>query len=350
MEEGIKKNLEDLQITLTKQFGKGTIFQGSKTKNNIKIEKWEMESPELASIFGEGFPKGRIIEIYGPESSGKTTLATIIAGNIQKQNENILYIDTEHVFDIEYAKKLGLDTDEDSFLISQPNNGEQALEIVEQAIKSNSIGLIVVDSVAALTPKAEIEGNMGDAHMGLQARLMSQAMRKIIMCLAKSKTSIIFLNQLRNKIGVIWGSNETTTGGNALKFYASIRIDIRRIEWLKQGDKVYGQKVRIKSVKNKITMPFKKIELDLEFGLGFNIYKEYIELGVTYNIIDKMGTWYSYKDTRLGQGKDNASKYLKTNIDIFNNVKKDLKAVMYPGKETPKEEMIKVKRKVKKEK
>ena len=261
-----------------------------------------------------GFPKGRIIEIYGPESSGKTTVAIHAIAEAQKQGGIAAFIDAEHAFDRFYAEKLGVDVE--NLLISQPDNGEQALEIAEQLIRSSAIDIIVIDSVAALTPKAEIEGEMGDSKMGLQARLMSQALRKLTSAISKTNTTCIFINQLREKIGVMFGNPETTTGGNALKFYASVRIDIRRSTPIKDGDEVIGNQTKIKVVKNKVAPPFRKAEFDIMFGEGISLAGEIIDLGVQYGIVKKSGSWFSYNDVKLGQGRDAAKRTVSDNPEL----------------------------------
>ena len=269
-----------------------------------------------------GYPKGRIIEIYGPESSGKTTLAIHAIAEAQKAGGIAAFIDAEHAFDRFYAKKLGVDVDE--LLISQPDNGEQALEIADQLIRSSAIDIIVIDSVAALTPKAEIEGDMGDNKVGLQARLMSQALRKLTSTISKTNTTCIFINQLREKIGVMFGNPETTTGGNALKFYASVRLDIRRVTTLKDGDTPIGNQVRVKIVKNKVAPPFRKAEFEITFGEGISHVGEIVDLGVELGIIKKSGSWFSYGETRLGQGRDAVKKIIKDNPDLADELEQKI--------------------------
>jgi recombination protein RecA len=278
-----------------------------------------------------GYPKGRVIEIYGPESSGKTTLALHAIAESQKAGGIAAFIDAEHALDPTYAKKLGVNIDE--LWISQPDSGEQALEICESLVRSGAVDLIVVDSVAALTPQAEIDGDMGDSHMGLQARLMSQALRKLTGLLSKSNTTIIFINQIRMKIGVMFGNPETTTGGNALKFYASVRIEVRKIESISKGaDDIIGNRVRIKVVKNKVSPPFKKVELDLLFGEGISYVASVLDAAIKFNLIDKSGSWYSYNSEKIGQGREKTIDFLKENPDISVTLDKKLRAMMFPPK------------------
>ena len=278
-----------------------------------------------------GYPKGRIIEIYGPESSGKTTLAIHAIAEAQKNGGIAAFIDAEHAFDRFYAKKLGVDVDE--LLISQPDNGEQALEIADQLIRSSAIDIIVIDSVAALTPKAEIEGDMGDNKVGLQARLMSQALRKLTSTISKTNTTCIFINQLREKIGVMFGNPETTTGGNALKFYASVRLDIRRVTTLKDGDTPIGNQVRVKIVKNKVAPPFRKAEFEITFGEGISHVGEIVDLGVELGIIKKSGSWFSYGETRLGQGRDAVKKVIKDNPELSEELEDKIAAALKDANE-----------------
>ena len=308
------KALRAAMDKIEKSYGKGSIMK----LGDEQIERVEViptGSIGLNAALGVGgFPRGRVIEIYGPESSGKTTLAIHAIAEAQKAGGIAAFVDAEHAFDRFYAEKLGVDVD--NLWISQPDNGEQALEIAEQLIRSSAVDIVVIDSVAALTPKAEIEGEMGDSKMGLQARLMSQALRKLTSAISKTKTTCIFINQLREKIGVMFGNPETTTGGNALKFYASVRLDIRRIGTLKDGDDVFGNQVRVKIVKNKVAPPFRKAEFDIMFGEGISRSGEIIDLGVELNIVKKAGAWFSYNDTKLGQGRDAAKKCVEDNPEL----------------------------------
>jgi recombination protein RecA len=312
-----KEKLKALQLTMEKidkSYGKGSIMRmGDKPVEDVPAISSGSIGLNAAMGVG-GYPKGRIIEIFGPESSGKTTLAIHAIAEAQKSGGIAAIIDAEHAFDPTYAKKLGVDTDE--LLISQPDNGEQALEIADNLIRSGAIDLIVIDSVAALTPKAEIEGDMGDSKMGLQARLMSQALRKLTANINKTRTCCIFINQLREKIGVMFGNPETTTGGNALKFYASVRLDIRRIGQVKDGEEALGNHTRVKVVKNKVAPPFKKAEFDIMFGEGISKTGEIVDLGVEMNIIKKSGSWFSYGDTKLGQGREAVKNLMKDNPEL----------------------------------
>lgn len=312
-----KEKLKALQLTMDKiekSYGKGSIMKmGDRVVEDVPAIPSGSIGLDIALGVG-GFPKGRIVEIYGPESSGKTTLAIHAIAEAQKAGGIAAIIDAEHAFDPFYAKKLGVDTDE--LLISQPDNGEQALEIADNLIRSGAIDIVVVDSVAALTPKAEIEGEMGDSKMGLQARLMSQALRKLTANINKTKTCCIFINQLREKIGVMFGNPETTTGGNALKFYASVRLDIRRIGQIKDGEEVMGNHTRVKVVKNKVAPPFRKAEFDIMYGEGISKTGEIIDLGVNYNIIKKSGSWFSYGETKLGQGREAVKNILRDNQEL----------------------------------
>ena len=312
-----KEKLKALQLTMDKiekSYGKGSIMRlGDRPVDDVASISSGSIALDVALGIG-GYPKGRVVEIYGPESSGKTTLAIHAIAEAQKAGGIAAIVDAEHAFDPSYAKSLGVNIDE--LLISQPDNGEQALEIVDNLVRSGAIDIVVIDSVAALTPKAEIEGEMGDSKMGLQARLMSQALRKLTGNISKTKTCVIFINQLREKIGVMFGNPETTTGGNALKFYASVRLDIRRIGQIKDGEEIQGNNVRVKVVKNKIAPPFRKAEFDIIYGEGISKSGEIIDLGVLYNIVKKSGSWFSYGDTKLGQGRETVRKLIVDNPEL----------------------------------
>ncbi len=310
-----QKALDSALAQIERQFGKGSIMRLGADNPVEPIEAVSTGSLGLDIALGiGGLPRGRIIEIYGPESSGKTTLALHVAAEDQKTGGICAFVDAEHALDPIYARKLGINLDE--FLISQPDTGEQALEIVDTLVRSGAISLIIVDSVAALTPKAELEGDMGDMQMGSQARLMSQAMRKLTASISRSKCMVIFINQIRMKIGVMFGSPETTTGGNALKFYSSVRLDIRRIGSIKDRDEVVGNTTRVKVVKNKVAPPFKQVEFDIMFGSGISKTGELVDLGVKAGVVEKSGAWYSYGDERIGQGRENAKQFLKDNPDM----------------------------------
>jgi recombination protein RecA len=307
---------------IKKQFGLGAIMQlGGEYK--INVETFSSGSLGLDIALGGGLPKGRIIEIYGPESSGKTTLALHAVAQVQKAGGTAAFIDAENALDPAYAGRIGVDISK--FLVSQPDNGEQALEIVETLVRSNAVDIIVVDSVAALVPQAEIEGDMGDAHMGLQARLMSQALRKLTSIINKSKCTVIFINQLRMKIGIMFGNPETTTGGNALKFYASVRLDIRRISQIKSGEEAIGSRVRVKVVKNKIAPPFREAEFDVMFNLGINTTGEVLDLAVNHEIVQKGGAWFEYEGTKLGQGREAAKQYLLDNPAVLKKIEEQVR-------------------------
>ena len=320
------KVLSAVMDKIEKDFGKGSIMKmSSQAVGDIAVIPSGSVTLDAALGVG-GYPKGRVIEIYGPESSGKTTLAIHAIAEAQKAGGIAAFIDAEHAFDSYYAQKLGVDVD--NLLISQPDNGEQALEIADSLIRSSAIDIIVIDSVAALTPKAEIEGEMGDSKMGLQARLMSQALRKLTASIAKTKTVCIFINQLRDKIGVVYGNPETTTGGNALKFYASVRIDIRRASVIKDGEEQLGTRTKVKVVKNKVAPPFKRAEFDIMFGEGISKIGEIIDLGVDYGIIRKAGSWFSYGEQKIGQGRDSVKELLKNNEELRNEIEEKLREAM----------------------
>ena len=327
MEVQQKEKTLDLAISqIEKQFGQGSIMRMGED-SIVKIESISTGSISLDAALGiGGIPRGRITEIYGPESSGKTTLTLHIIAEAQKTGGYAAFIDAEHAMDPEYAKKLGVDTD--NLLISQPDTGEQALDITETLVRSGALDIIVIDSVAALVPKAELDGDMGDSHMGLQARLMSQALRKLTGSVSKSRTSVIFINQIRHKIGVMFGSPETTTGGNALKFYASIRLDIRRIGQIKEGDQVVGNRTRVKVVKNKVAPPFKNTEFDIMYGEGISYEGDLLDLAVQADIVNKMGAWYSYNKEKIGQGRENAKRYLQDNENVRNEIEIGVKAFL----------------------
>ncbi len=323
------KALEAALSQIDRQFGKGSIMRlGDEGRAPVEVIPTGSIALDVALGIG-GLPRGRIIEVYGPESSGKTTVALHAVANAQKAGGIAAFIDAEHALDPEYAKKLGVDTD--ALLVSQPDTGEQALEIMDMLIRSGAIDIIVIDSVAALVPKAEIEGEMGDSHVGLQARLMSQALRKITGALNSSGTTAIFINQLREKIGVFFGSPETTTGGKALKFYASVRMDIRRIETLKEGTDAVGNRTRVKIVKNKMAPPFKQAEFDILYGVGISREGSLIDLGVEHGFVRKSGAWYTYEGDQLGQGKENARKFLKDNPDLADEIDKKIKEKLGVG-------------------
>ena len=318
------KALESALSQIEKQYGKGAVMKLGDTSANMNIETVPTGAISLDIALGlGGVPRGRIIEIYGPESSGKTTVALHMVAEVQKSGGIAGFIDAEHALDPVYARNIGVDID--NLYISQPDNGEQALEITETMVRSGAVDIVVIDSVAALVPKAEIDGEMGDTHVGLQARLMSQALRKLTAVISKSHCVVIFINQLREKVGVMFGSPETTTGGRALKFYSSIRLDVRRIETLKQGGEVVGNRTRIKVVKNKIAPPFKEAEFDIMFGKGISREGDVLDLASDAGIIIKSGAWYSYNDAKIGQGRENAKQYLSENKDVFDEVYEKLR-------------------------
>lgn len=325
MDENKKKALGAALMQIEKQFGKGSVMRMGDVSSVKGVEVVSTGSLSLDIALGcGGLPKGRIIEIYGPESSGKTTMTLETIAQIQKSGGTAAFVDAEHALDPVYAEKIGINLDD--LLISQPDTGEQALEITDMLVRSGAVDMVVVDSVAALTPKAEIEGEMGDSHMGLQARLMSQALRKLTANIKRSNTLVIFINQLRMKIGVMFGNPETTTGGNALKFYASVRLDIRRIGSIKKGDEVIGNDTRVKIVKNKVAPPFKQAEFEILYGEGVSFLGELVDLGVKYGFIQKSGSWYSYGDQKIGQGKDNAKAFLAENPKVAEEVEAKIRA------------------------
>ncbi len=323
------KAIESALTQIERQFGKGAIMRlGQREHQAIPGIPTGSLAVDFA-IGGGGFPRGRVIEIFGPESSGKTTLALSVIGNAQRLGGVAAFIDAEHALDAEYAKKIGVDID--NLLVSQPDNGEQALEIAEMLVRSNGVDVVVVDSVAALVPRAELEGEMGDSHVGLQARLMSQALRKLTAIVAKSKTCLVFINQIREKIGVMFGSPETTTGGRALKFYSSVRIDIRRIASLKEGEEVIGSRAKVKVVKNKVAAPFRQAEFDLNYSEGISKTGELIDLGVEHKLVTKSGAWFSCGDVRLGQGREAAKQFLRDNPDLAVEIEGKLRDILGMG-------------------
>jgi len=332
MEDDRKKALSAALSQIERQFGKGAIMRMGDTTAVKDIEVVSTGSLQLDVALGVGgLPRGRVVEIYGPESSGKTTLSLEVVAQAQKAGGAAAFIDAEHALDPGYARKIGVNVDD--LLLSQPDSGEQALEIADMIVRSGAVDIIVIDSVAALTPKAELEGEMGDSHMGLQARLMSQALRKLTANIKRSNTLVIFINQIRMKIGVMFGSPETTTGGNALKFYASVRLDIRRIGSIKRGDEVVGNETRVKVVKNKVAPPFKQVEFDILYGEGISREGELIDLGVKNKIVEKSGAWYSYAGDRIGQGRDNVREYLKQHKDVAQAIDSQIRELLL-GKKT----------------
>ena len=344
MQNTEKTKAIDLAVSaIEKQFGKGSIMRLGETQSlygDVPVISAGALSLDIGLGIG-GYPRGRIVEIYGPESSGKTTLALTAIAEAQKAGGTAAFVDAEHALDVNYARNLGVRTED--LLISQPDTGEQALEITETLVRSGALDVLVVDSVAALTPRAEIEGDMGDSHMGLQARLMSQALRKLTGAINRSKTTVIFINQIRMKIGVMFGNPETTTGGNALKFYSSVRLDVRRIGAIKSGDEVIGNRTAVKVVKNKMAPPFAKVEFDIMYGLGISREGDILDLGVKHDIVDKSGAWFSYNGERLGQGRDNSKNFLKENPKMMEEIRQkvcDAKGISFgaPKKEeTPTE-------------
>ena len=334
MEDKRKRALAAALGQIEKQFGKGSVMRlgDAIASQDIAVVSTGSLGLDIALGIG-GLPKGRVVEIYGPESSGKTTLTLQVVAEAQRAGGTAAFVDAEHALDPIYAGRLGVNVDE--LLISQPDTGEQALEITDMLVRSGAVDVIVVDSVAALTPKAEIEGEMGDSHVGLHARLMSQALRKLTANIKRSNCMVIFINQIRMKIGVMFGSPETTTGGNALKFYCSVRLDIRRIGAIKKADEVLGNQTRVKVVKNKLAPPFRMAEFEILYGTGISREGELIDLGVKENIVEKSGSWYSYRGDRLGQGKENVREFLQTNADIASGIESELRARLLPGSAQP---------------
>jgi recombination protein RecA len=329
MQEDKKRALSAALTQIERQFGKGAIMRLGDTSAVRDIDVISTGSLNLDVALGVGgLPRGRVVEIYGPESSGKTTLTLEVIAQAQKAGGTAAFIDAEHALDPRYAKKIGVNVDE--LLVSQPDTGEQALEIADMVVRSGAVDVVVIDSVAALVPKAELEGDMGDTHVGLQARLMSQALRKLTSNIKRSNTLVIFINQIRMKIGVMFGSPETTSGGNALKFYASVRLDIRRIGAIKRGDEVVGNETRVKVVKNKVAPPFRQVEFDILYGEGFSREGELLDLGVANNLVDKSGAWYSYKGERIGQGRDNVREFLKQSPEMAAEIDKSLREKLLP--------------------
>ena len=335
MEDNKKKALSAALSQIEKQFGKGAVLRmGDQPREAIPSVSTGSLGLDIALGIG-GLPYGRIVEIYGPESSGKTTLTLQVIAEAQKQGKTCAFVDAEHALDPIYAEKLGVNVDD--LLVSQPDTGEQALEITDMLVRSGAVDVLIIDSVAALTPKAEIEGDMGDSHMGLQARLMSQALRKLTGNIKRSNTMVIFINQIRMKIGVMFGSPETTTGGNALKFYSSVRLDIRRIGAIKKGDEIIGNQTRVKVVKNKVSPPFRMAEFEILYGEGISREGEIIDFGVEHDLIEKSGSWYSYKEDRIGQGKENVREFLRTNPEIAQDIEDQIRAKLLPSKDANKE-------------
>jgi recombination protein RecA len=333
MEDNRKKALAAALSQIEKQFGKGSVMRLGDAGATYEVDSIPTGSLGLDIALGVGgIPRGRVIEIFGPESSGKTTLTLAIIASAQSHGGTAAFVDAEHALDPVYAEKLGVKVND--LLVSQPDTGEQALEITDMLVRSGAVDVVVVDSVAALTPKAEIEGEMGDQHMGLQARLMSQALRKLTGNIKRSNTIVIFINQIRMKIGVMFGNPETTTGGNALKFYSSVRMDIRRIGAIKNGEEVVGSQTRVKVVKNKVAPPFRETEFEIMYGTGISREGELIEIGVLHNLVEKSGSWYSYKGERIGQGKDNARQYLQQHPEIAADIEAQIRAKLIPEKAT----------------
>lgn len=333
MDENKQKALQAALTQIERQYGKGSVMRMGDSQVGKGIEAIPTGSLGLDIALGiGGLPKGRVVEIYGPESSGKTTLTLQVIAEAQKMGGTAAFIDAEHALDPQYAGRLGVDVED--LLVSQPDTGEQALEIADMLVRSAAVDVVVIDSVAALTPKAEIEGDMGDSHMGLQARLMSQALRKLTANIQKANTLVIFINQIRMKIGVMFGNPETTTGGNALKFYSSVRLDIRRIGAIKKGDEIYGNQTRVKVVKNKVAPPFKQTEFDILYNEGISRESELITLGVDNDIVEKSGAWYSYDGQRIGQGKDNVREFLKENPEIAADIEGKIRSKLGVGKKS----------------
>jgi recombination protein RecA len=331
MDENRKRALAAALGQIDKQFGKGSVMRLGDGGVARYFESISTGSIGLDVALGiGGLPKGRVVEIYGPEASGKTTLTLQVVAEAQKMGGTAAFVDAEHALDPQYAEKLGVNVDE--LLVSQPDTGEQALEITDMLVRSGAVDIIIIDSVAALTPKAEIEGDMGDSHMGLQARLMSQALRKLTGNIKRSNAMVVFINQIRMKIGVMFGSPETTTGGNALKFYSSVRLDIRRIGAIKKGDEIIGNQTRVKVVKNKVSPPFKMAEFEILYGEGISREGEIIDYGVDQELIEKSGSWYSYKEDRIGQGKENVREFLRTNPEIAKDIEGQIRATLLPTK------------------
>ena len=338
MDQNKEKALKMALSQIEKQFGSGSIMRMGNEEAVIQVDAVSSGSLSIDIALGiGGFPRGRVVEIYGPESSGKTTLTLHAVAEIQKAGGTAAFVDAEHALDPSYAEKVGVNVED--LLVSQPDTGEQALEITDMLVRSAAVDLVVVDSVAALTPKAEIEGDMGDTHVGLQARLMSQALRKLTGNIKRSNTLVIFINQIRMKIGVMFGNPETTTGGNALKFYSSVRIDIRRTGALKKGDEIIGNETRVKVVKNKVAPPFKQANFDIMYNEGISRHSELIELGVQNNIIEKTGAWYSYEGDRLGQGKENVRIYLKENPELADEIETKIRGIYFSNQQTNVEEI-----------
>ena len=321
------KAIEGALTQIERQFGKGSIMRmGAREAQPMEFIPTGSLAVDSAIGIG-GFPRGRVVEVFGPESSGKTTLSLSVIGQAQKRGGVAAFIDAEHALDAEYAKKLGVDID--NLLVSQPDNGEQALEIAEMLVRSNAVDIVVIDSVAALVPRAELEGEMGDSHVGLQARLMSQALRKLTAIVSKSKTCLVFINQIREKIGVMFGNPETTTGGRALKCYSSVRVDIRRISAIKEGEEVTGSRVKVKIVKNKVAAPFRQAEFDIDYGEGISRMGEMIDLGVEHKLVVKSGAWFAYGDVRLGQGRENSKQFLRDNPELADEIEGKLRLALH---------------------